>query len=338
MPYGKARRYSKRTTTKKRSYSRYRKRTTFTANRALRIARNVSKKVAGEVCKWQVTPRSFSNINLESEQVSNAWQWTGTINQPLLKIQSGIPWIMPINWLYSVNPSTSKQYYGSTISVDGQTLTAGTSTNQGLTINSLSVKNPIWYNTLDSDINTDDFSGSELQYKLAYIYLRGIFNASVSGSENNTDGAMRIVIVKDKQPSSSATWADNDRGVFTMNKINAQLNPRTVGRFKIIYDKTLRFNTINGYKPFKYFKRLSNKIRNASKARPLPTPNSSSTSTPLTPQPSFATTSYNPPINMNAYYLMIYSDGLNFTCDTDASASTSPAGFYLFSRVGYYNN
>ena len=47
--------------------------------------------------------------------------------------------------------------------------------------------------------------------------------------------------------------------------------------FKIMYDKTLRFNTINGYKPFKYFKKLSTVVRNNRDV--LPTNNILNTST-----------------------------------------------------------
>ena len=197
---------------------------------------------------------------------------SSTTQNPLNTITSGTPWIMPLNWTYyqTTGSATGNVYIDGYQRTAGETITA-------------SFKNPIWFNTGTStgddlpsttDAMTFNDASPGIQYRMKYLYINALFNASVSSSTNNTDGALRIVIVKDKQPTGgSATWADENnvvypgantsRGVFNRNRIDAQLNPNTVGRFKILYDKTLRFNNTNGYKPFKYFKRLSTIVRNS---------------------------------------------------------------------------
>lgn len=283
----------------------------------------VSKRVAGEVCKFEITPDQFTNTII-SPRPENTTSYLTSTGTPLINISSGTPWIMPINWTYSKASSNDSNYplplyYNSS--------------QQAIPVSpiTISMRQPIYYNTMP--LNTAD--STELQYRLKYIYINALFNASISQSENNTDGALRIVIVKDKQPTGgSATWYDenvttNSRGVFNTNRIDAQLNPTTVGRFKIMYDKTLRFNTINGYKPFKYFKRLSTTVRNNTNARPGPTGN-------LGVENNAQTSDQSPPVQKNAFYIMIFSDGLNFTYSSDAS--TPAASFHLFNRVAYYNN
>lgn len=330
MPYGK-RRYTRRTNAKKRTYSRYRKRATASAYRAIRIARSVSRKVAGEVCKWQVLPSDFTNGIPGEGTVFNY-----VSNNPLNTITSGTPWVMPLNWIYTASTCTAgtANIYVNGVKFD-KPASGGTNPYP-----SVSYRNPIWYNTLESD-NSNSYSiegsGSGLQYRLAYLYIRGIFNASGSG-EVNTDGAVRFVIVKDKQPQGgSATWFDpnvgngiSSRGVFSANLIDAQLNPKTTGRFKIIYDKTLRFTTINGYKPFKYFKKLNTIVRNTRNAV-APVQNGLQSATG-----SAQSNDAPPPVLKNAYYLMIFSDGPTFNYSTDSS--TPSQGFHLMSRIGYYNN
>lgn len=341
MVYGSRRRtYRKRYTRKRASYTRLHKRNSFTATRALRIAKSISRKVAGEVNKWQVIPSDFSNAALTTNgSTGSAIRFTATKQSPLNTITSGDPWIMPLNWVYTGYSASNV----SGVTVDGVTYSTTQNSELPSTITTISQKNPLWYNALDSTVDTADFVGAELQYKLSYIYIRAIFNASVASSQNNTDGAVRFVIVKDKQPQGgAATWYDNtaassagsgslsnvtSRGVFSGNRIDAQLNPATVGRFKIMYDKTLRFTTTNGYKPFKYFKRLNTVVRNT--RRPVQWNNSTSS-------PSGQTNSQPPPVARNAFYLMIFSDGPTFTFST--ASSTPAAGFHLYSRVGYYNN
>nr|QQL09571.1 capsid protein [Marmot associated feces virus 4] len=311
---------------RKKRYSGRRRRTYRSRGAFRSINRKItvlSRRVAGEVCKFESTPNTFSNNVLG--YVNNAW--TNTPNQPLNTITSGNPWIYPINWFYTGAHSFSSggPLYGN-----------GDSLNPGDYI--LSLKNPIFYNTFDTD-NVND-GGTELQYRLAYIYINALFNASINNSQNNTDGVLRIVIVKDKQPTGgAATWADanaqtNSRGVFNANRIDAQLNPSTVGRFKILYDKTLRFNTINGYKPFKYYKRFSTICRNNRRYLNygLDTNNNALNSS----DNYLETSERSPPVQKNAFYLMMFSDGLNFTYSADAS--TPPASFHLFNRVAYYNN
>lgn len=292
----------------------------------------VSRRVAGEVCKFESRPDSFSNtlITYNPGSTSAANITLSARNQPLLNITSGTPWIMPINWIYGSQYTTSQQLSQTQVYVDGiQYTIAGPS--------SASLKNPIWYNTFSPGTQEAADVGTQLQYRMKYIYINALFNASISSSLNNTDGALRIVIIKDKQPTGgAATWADannttNSRGVFNANRIDAQLNPNTVGRFRIMYDKTLRFNTINGYKPFKYYKTLSTVVRNNRGYI------SSSTTENLTNANNhLQSQNESPPVQKNAFYLMIFSDGLNFTYSADSS--TPAASFHLFNRVAFYNN
>lgn len=339
MPRKSYAKTSKRVSRTKRTYTR-RHRYNRTGYRTLsRRISAVSKRLAGEVCKFESTPADFQN--------SLVVVGTSLTQQtPLTTITSGTPWIMPINWIYQQIAGSATSSSGVFIDgvqrVAGETITA-------------SFKNPIWYNTVSSEMDTQasiypteiisDVSPG-LQYRLKYIYINALFNASILSSVNNTDGALRIVIVKDKQPTGgAATWADltgeNSRGVFNANTINAQLNPNTVGRFKIMYDKTLRFNTVNGYKPFKYFKKLSTVVRNNRDV--LPPNNIVNTSTSynnINQQFNSRVQSSNaaPPIQKNAFYLMIFSDGLNFTYSNNSQSETPAAGFKLFNRVAYYNN
>ena len=338
MPRKSYAKSSKRFSRTKRTYKRYNRfhRTGY-RTLAKRISA-VSKRVAGEVCKFEITPNSFTN--------STVTVGTGIVNNhPLNTITSGTPWVMPLNWFYEQisGVATSNVYY------NGNRTAAPAGT-----IVDLSFKNPLWYNTsltntdsesmIGTNIQGQNFETPGLQYRLKYIYINALFNASVSQSINNTDGALRIVVIKDKQASGgSATWYDeggeNSRGVFNANRIDAQLNPNTVGRFKIMYDKTLRFNTTNGYKPFKYYKRLSSVVRNnrdfipsdrGSQASQYPT-NINSLYNALV-----QTSDKAPPVEKNAFYLMIFSDGLTFNYSQEAT--TPAASFHLFNRVAYFNN
>lgn len=339
MPRKSYAKSSKRFSRTKRTYSR-RHRYNRTGYRILakRISA-VSKRVAGEVCKFESTPADYQN--------SLVVVGTSLTQQtPLTTITSGTPWIMPINWVYQQISGSATSSSG--VFIDGVQRVAGESI-------TASFKNPIWYNTVSSQSDSSaGLTGEELvsdvspglQYRLKYIYINALFNASILSSVNNTDGALRIVVVKDKQPTGgAATWADlsgeNSRGVFAANTINAQLNPNTVGRFKILYDKTLRFNTVNGYKPFKYFKKLSTVVRNNRDVLPPNNIVNSSTSYNNINQQfnsRVQSSTASPPIQKNAFYLMIFSDGLNFTYSNNSESSTPPAGFKLFNRVAYFNN
>ncbi|QXF14473.1 capsid protein [Porcine associated circular DNA virus-10] len=312
-PYAKT---SKKFSRTKRTYKRYNK---YRRNNYRVLSRRISslsKRVAGEVCKFEVTPIDYQN-NLLSPISGQTDRYKVEFTHPLKTIQSGIPWVMPLNWYYI-------PYTNNTGTVSNRPHYNGQDQPFPISPIEVSKKLPVRYNTLPA---TDDsiVGNPELQYRLKYIYINALFNASINSSENNTDGALRIVIIKDKQPTGgSATWySENEttysRGVFNSNRIDAQLNPTSVGRFKIMYDKTLRFNTINGYKPFKYFKQLSTIVRN----------NHDST-------PGAQTNDQSPPIQRNAYYLMLFSDGLNFTYS--AEPSTPAASFHLFNRIAYYNN
>lgn len=333
-------RYARKSTTKSfRRKTGYRKRFNRTTKRSIyRLSKRisaVSRRVAGEVNKFESNPNYFSN-SLVVVGTSSA------NNTPLLSINSGVPYIYPLNWFYThAEGSATGNVYA-----NGEQLVAGSTY-------TLSMRNPLFNNTTDgvpdSSINqqnlVNDLSPG-LQYRMKYIYINAIFNASINQSQNNTDGALRIVIVKDKQPTGgAATWADennrtNSRGVFNANTINAQLNPSTVGRFKIMFDKTLRFNTTNGYKPFKYFKQLSTIVRNnRDYVDPTYYTTSLQRNNNLASQSNYLQTSNeSPPVQKNAFYLMIFSDGLDFTYSQTNEPSTPAAGFKLFSRVAYYNN
>lgn len=335
MPLKRYARKTRKTSTVKRTYKR-RYRSNRSGYRALsRRISAISKRVAGEVCKFESTPATFSN-SLVVAGSSKADQ------TPLNNITSGTPWIMPINWTYSKVLGTSTNPY-----VDGSQVPNGATV-------IASLKNPIWYNTqTDSTDSTFDYENPNqlndvspgLQYRLKYIYINALFNASVVDNYENNDGAVRIVIVKDKQPTGgAATWYDenktsNSRGVFNAQRIDAQLNPNTVGRFKIMYDKTLRFTRLNGYKPFKYYKALSTVVRNNRDLLPTEFGRESSNYKPANLQDSTNMVQSNatsPPVQKNAFYIMIFSDGPSFTY-TD-QPTTGEGRFHLFNRVAYYNN
>ena len=324
-----------KTTSRYKRVSRYNRRANRYSRKNYRILSRrisaVSRRVAGEVCKFESYPSMFSNTRVIVGT-------SATNQQPLNTITSGNPWIMPLNWIYeqATGVGTGSVYFNGNVAIP-----AGT-------IADVSFKNPLWYNTslIDRDsetsvtTNTISEVSPGLQYRLKYIYVNALFNASIASSVNNTDGALRIVVVKDKQPTGgSATWYDsigeNSRGVFNANTINAQLNPNTVGRFKIMYDKTLRFTTISGYKPFKYYRKLSTVVRNNRDFIPS---NRGSTSAgyPTNLQNQYGnllqTSDKSPPVQKNAFYLMIFSDGLTFTYSANNQSETPAAGFKLFAE------
>lgn len=346
MPYG---RRTARSTFRKRKFynrkksnTRLRKRSIAASYRALRIAKSVSRKVAAELCKFESTPDLFRNYQVSQSDTN----FTVSVPQyPLKTITSGIPFVYPLNWVYETlgNPTGAQQQTVAMLNIDNERMYPKLNN----PIMNLSQKRPIWYNTLSTNVNdpNDDVS-TQLQYKMAYIYINALFNASVSGSINNNDGAMRIVILKDKQPTAGApTWfvsptnssgtnvplTGTSRGVFNADRIDAQLNPDSVGRFKIMYDKTLRFNTINGYKPFKYYKRMNTVVRNN-----IAQPYKVDSQQPSLLGANLYSSSYPCPVLKNAFYLMIFSDGITLNYTTDAS--TPAASFHLFHRIGYYNN
>lgn len=334
-------RYARKVGSTKKGYRRgrtYRRagRYSYKSYRALhRRVSAISRKLAAEVCKFETTPDNYTNALVNITNGNPGTMINSTVQTPLTSITSGTPWVMPLNWIYQATKVFGTSQTAQSYWYDG----AESSALQSLT---LSVRNPVWYNTYGTQTISDvqeqaPFEGMRspgFQYRLKYLYLRGLFNASVSESVNNSDGAVRIVVVKDKQATGgAATWYDenyatNSRGVFNAQRIDAQLNPNTLGRFKIMYDKTLRFNTINGYKPFKYFKRLSSVVKNNRDIVPI-TDN-------LQQGNYYETSSRAPPVQKNAYYLMIFSDGLNFTYSNESS--TPAASFHIFNRVSYYDN
>ena len=323
MSFVRKRRFAKKP--RKRTTTTYHRRRNYRPYAKLyRSIRAVSRKVAGEVFKFESTPNSYQYYEIDySGTPPNNIHFT--IQKPLLNISSGIPWVMPLNWYYTTDTTTTSL---------AQAYINGTLWDSEGPDNA-SIKNPLYRNTEQGEEEFQD-SGAQLQYRLKYIYINALFNASISESSENSDGALRIVILCDKQPTGgTCTWYDenfttNSRGVFNAKRINAQLNPKSLGRFSIMYDKTLRFNRINGYKPFKYFKRLSTIVRNN---RGLVNPKTWYLNSSLS---RYQTKEESAPIQKNAYYILMFSDGLNFTYSTDSS--TPAAGFNLFNRIAYYNN
>lgn len=174
-----SKKFSRTKRTYKRNYGRYR---SAYRNLSRRISA-VSKRVAGEVNKFESTPKLFQNTLLT---YVSATSYKIATQSPLLEIQSGVPWVMPLNWYYvaSSSPigtySTPPFYNGSVQGFPAE----------GSPV-SISLKQPVYYNTLE-DYTT--FS-TEYQYRLKYIYINALFNASIVDNVYNTDGALRIVIV-----------------------------------------------------------------------------------------------------------------------------------------------
>ena len=106
MPYvRKVSRVSRKRTTRKGIARRYRRRGIGYRKLSRRISA-VSRRVAGEVCKFEITPNSFTN--------STVTVGTGIVdNHPLNTITSGTPWIMPLNWFYEKvsGSATGNVYY-----------------------------------------------------------------------------------------------------------------------------------------------------------------------------------------------------------------------------------
>lgn len=340
MPYARKARSTKKAYRRGRTYRRAGRYSNKNYRALHRRVSAISRKLAAEVCKFETTPDMYTNSLLNMIKSGTDVDYNGTQQTPLTSITSGTPWIMPLNWIYQAANSLG----GTNPYING---TQVTNVISGLTV---SVRNPVWYNTYATQTestpglqaNHEGMRSPGFQYRLKYIYLRGLFNASVSESVNNSDGAVRIVVVKDKQATGgAATWYDdnyatNSRGVFNAQRIDAQLNPNTIGRFKIMYDKTLRFNTINGYKPFKYFKRLSSIVKNNRDLVSISPSGTGTDRTELIEGTYYETNSRAPPVQKNAYYLMIFSDGLNFTYSNESS--TPAASFHIFNRVSYYDN
>lgn len=330
MPYGRKRYTNSKSYRKRRNYkssSRFNRKGNAVAYRALRIAKSANKRVAGEACKFEITPYEFGY----NQYVTGTNSGIGVPIRSLTAIQSGVPWVMPLNWIYQpiydgTGTIANPRYYGPNGSLQG----FGTDTT-----NQYQYKNPVYYKMLTGDITP--FSGTELQYRLKYIYINAIFNSA-------SPGRMRFVIIRDKLPTDQgATWfnaTDTNRSVFNANNINAQLNPLSNGRFVILYDKTIQINTINPLKPFKYYRKMSNKIRNSTptvtKQGVLEAETTGSTSYNIFQrQPDLPTTPI--PVGKNAFYLMIFSDGCSFTYD-NSDGETEDNTFKLMSRVSYYNN
>lgn len=325
--YARSRKVSR---SKGKSSRRFRRYSSSYRNLSKRISA-VSRRVAGESCKFELTPRDFGSTvtTVSSGSVSGVKL---TTNYSLSTITSGVPWVMPLNWVYqpidSPTSSTVRIGYNDT---SGQYFEISTNT-------TLEYKNPVYYKMMTGDIKP--FQGTELQYRLKYLYINAIFNSMYPGR-------MRFVIVRDRLPTDKgATWFnanEPNRSVFNQNNINAQLNPLSNGRFVILYDRTMQITTLNPLKPFKYYRKLSNKIRNSTAVINDPTPQATGAINSSQGVPQYILSSSpnevdDPcPIGKNALYLMIFSDGCTFNYD-NSSGVTESNTFKLMSRVSYYNN
>ena len=168
---------------RKRSYARkptrkrtYVKKRTTPIRRVYRRINTISRKLAAEVFKFESTPDMYKNLAITSDDS----EITATVNQPLLQITSGEPWIMPLNWIYQGESSNGQSVY-----VNGKQYTATNYSGPPVA----AVKNPIYRNT-EEGIEEFRDSGVQLQYRLKYIYINALFNASINDeSMNNSDGA-----------------------------------------------------------------------------------------------------------------------------------------------------
>lgn len=131
---------SKRVSRGKRTYRRYNKyrRTGYSA--LSRRISAVSRRVAGEVNKFEITPDKYINAILT---YNSPTQYTTTQNSPLSQIQSGTPWVMPLNWYYtkpfgSFGSTTEAPFYNGMVQGFPQSGSPVT----------ISLKEPIYYNTL----------------------------------------------------------------------------------------------------------------------------------------------------------------------------------------------
>ena len=186
---------TKRTSARRRRYNR-------SAYRTLsRRISTVSRKLAAETCKFESTPDMYSNVLINgvpypASGTTQFYYIAGTQQTPLTSITSGTPWVMPLNWIYQGNGFAQTT---SSITYNGVNTNPITQDPTGLV---LSTRNPLWYNTYGADTMTTPASEASVegmrspgfQYRLKYLYIRGLFNASVNQSENNSDGAVRIVI------------------------------------------------------------------------------------------------------------------------------------------------
>lgn len=330
-------------TTKKGSYRRFRRNYRRRYSRTYKMYKALTRRIAGEVNKFEITPSDFSvqNISFNSNRVTFSIP-----TYPLNTITSGEAYIFPINWIYTAPyPTATDAIFTSQnnlIDYSGESI-GGTGT-----LNNRQYKQPAYYKILNQSSNLISDASSQLQYRLAYIYINSVFRAALTEGGTLTEvGCVRFVIVKDKQPQDQgATWFNADdpkRSVFNSNTINAQLNQQSLGRFKVCYDKRKYFSNIQPYKIFKYFKKVSTKVRNNVGNLSTSNVRSSTIGSEANPQLYIdgfvADQTSEVPVQTNAYYLMIFSDGLNFTLDTDSeNGETGSGNFNLFSRLAYYNN
>ena len=324
---------SKRFPRTKRTYKRYNRYRRSGYRSLSRRISAVSKRVAGEAQKFELTPKDFGSTTF----AGSATTATATNNPLLRTITSGTPYIFPLNWVYTPIIEDNEQYTSGAVNLNANRYRSGTS---WTTINNgtYQIKNPVFYKMLTGDISP--LEGTELQYRLKYLYINAIFRSS-------TPCRMRFVIVKDKLPTDNgATWfnASNlSRSVFNSNNINAQLNPLSNGRFKILYDKIFSLTTIQPFKPFKYYRTNATKIRNLQpnlnekgyETEPIDNSTTNSVNHYFHQAPQTVNSAC--PVSKNAFYLMIFSDGATFQYDA-TDVATEENTFKLMSRVSYYNN
>lgn len=324
---------SKRVSRGKRTYKRYHRYHRTGYKSLSRRVSAVSKRVAGESQKFEITPLDFGSTTFGSSGQTA----TATNNELLRTITSGTPYVFPLNWVYTPVIEDNETYTSGAVNLSAIRYRTGTSWSI-ISNGTYQYKNPVFYKMITGDVSP--LQGTELQYRLKYLYINAIFKSS-------TPCRMRFVIVKDKLPTDSgATWfnANNlNRSVFNSNNINAQLNPLSNGRFKILYDKVFSLTTIQPFKPFKYYRTNSTKIRNSQPTiyekgyESEPLDNSAANAVYHYFPQALQTVNSNCPVSKNAFYLMIFSDGATFNYDS-TDGTTEDNTFKLMSRVSYYNN
>lgn len=288
----------------------------------------LSKKVAGEKRKFELTPDIFQYNNIIWNPTESRYEQTGTVVNPLTVIGPGTPWVMPLNWVYTngdaLNPAQQ-------VTIDGITYTGGELPSgpgaDPLEPTALEKKYSAFYNTVG--VTNPVEYGTQLQYRMSSLYINACFRSSLT-----TPASFRAVVVCDKQPSMGpATWYDpgdslysTSRSVFSSGAINAMHNPRSAGRFVTLYDKMVYLGADKPIKMLKIYKKFNIFVRNS---RINPSDPNGEIGTDL-----FDGAHTTTPVQKNAFYLMILSVANGFNYNVEPGLNQ----FNLTSRISYYDN
>lgn len=179
---------------RKSNFRRYRNRG-FVNKRINKRISAISRRIAGESQKFEITPQDFFTTTLGSSGQTA----TNSTNYTLSTITSGTPYIMPLNWYYTGINDTTQNFVSGAVNLSlNRYITSTTSGYSTISNGTYQFKRPAFYKLSTGPI--EPFSGTELQYRMKYLYVNMIFNSS-------TPARIRFVIVKDKIPSDQgATW------------------------------------------------------------------------------------------------------------------------------------